>query len=107
MDVSGSSYQSEQRFPNLDAFSVHLIILFGFRPVQAGVTFLADEEVGEVHFLELQFDWLNEFGRNEFGRLGPFDVRPFTHIRDFTIPSRIAVGKSGQPNRTMTESVSP
>ena len=56
--VSGrTNIQSETYF---NAFRVHLVVLFWFGPVQAGITFLVDEQIRVVDLFELQFDRLHE-----------------------------------------------
>lgn len=100
---------------HLDTLRVHLVVLLGASPVQAGVPLLADEEVGEVDLLELELDRLDELGRDKVGGLGTCATRGESQARKKKrsgkgrkdAPSFIAVSRSGQPNRTMTESVSP
>ena len=44
----------------LDALGVHVVVLLRLGPQQARVALLADEQVREVHLLELELDWLYE-----------------------------------------------
>ena len=56
-----------------DTLRVHLVILLWSRPIQTSIPFLADEQVREVDFLELEFDWFNELCGNKLRRLTAFD----------------------------------
>ena len=49
---------------HLDTLRVHLVVLLGPCPVQAGISLLADKQIWEVNFLEFQFDRIDEFLRN-------------------------------------------
>jgi hypothetical protein len=47
---------------NLDSLGVHFVVLIRPRPVEPSVSLLVDEEIGEIDFLELELDGLDEFG---------------------------------------------
>src|SRR5579862_2493391 len=48
----------------LNALGVHLIVFLSSSPVQASVSLLVDKEIREVHFLELQLNWIDELRRD-------------------------------------------
>lgn len=55
----------------LEALGVHLVVLLGLGPEQAGVALLVHEQVGAVHLLELQLDGRGEdLGHLVGGALG-------------------------------------
>ena len=56
---------------NLNTFCVHLIVFVWPGPVQTGVTLLADEEVWEVDFFELELDGFDELSSDKLGCLTP------------------------------------
>lgn len=60
---------------HLNTFGIHLIIFFWLGPVKARVSFLANQQIWEVNFLELQFDWFNEFHSHEIGSLFAFEEK--------------------------------
>lgn len=118
VDRGARATRTGARRTHLDALGVHLVVLVGPRPVQAGVALLVDEQVRKVDLLELELDGLDELGRDEIGRLGAWVKRGMKtasagHARGGASsrkddgPSDMAVSRSGQPNLTMTESVSP
>lgn len=90
---------------HLDTLGVHFVVFIGLCPIQSSVTLLADEEVGEVHLFEFQFDGLLELGGHQFSCLCTCECQHM-HKRTHS-PSLMAIGRSGQPNLTITESVSP
>ena len=55
---------------SLNTFCVHLVEFIWSRPVQTGITFLADEQVGEVDLFEFQLDWIDELLRDFCGSFG-------------------------------------
>ena len=66
--ISASWLGEGMRIAYLDTLGVHLVILLWSRPVQSRITFLANEQVREVHLLELQLDWLDELLCHELSR---------------------------------------
>jgi len=48
------------------AFCVHLVVMCRLCPVKAGVAFLADKQVWEIHLLKLKLDRLDKFGSDQF-----------------------------------------
>lgn len=61
-------YAVGRKILHLNALRVHLVVLIRPRPVQTGISFLADEQVREINLLELELDRLDEFLCDELGR---------------------------------------
>jgi len=57
---------------HLNALRFHFIVLFGFRPIQSGIAFLADEQIRPIDLLEFQFDRGDELGGDEGGCLSTY-----------------------------------
>lgn len=62
-------YIQDTHSTHLNTLGIHLIVLFGLRPIQPGVSLLVDEQIGEIDLFKLQFDGFNEFLRDEGGSL--------------------------------------
>ncbi len=67
-----AKYIGRRSVTHLNALSVHFIVLFGFRPIQPGIAFLADEQIRPIDLLEFQFDRGDKPSGDEGGSLSTY-----------------------------------
>ena len=67
-----AKYIRRRSVTHLNPLRIHFIILFGFRPIQPGISFLVDEQIRPIDLLEFQFDRGDEPSCDKGGSLSTY-----------------------------------
>ena len=67
-----AEYIRQRSVTHLNALRIHFIVLFRLRPIQPGITLLADEQIRPIDLLEFQFDRLGKPSSDKGGSLSTY-----------------------------------